>query len=141
MGRALWDDIYTVRTISSYQIQTESSQSHPHPSLPQPHHQTLLSLLFTSHPDLPSTILQSHYSSLLSPPQPPLHTDLDRESTSVLAVVALRAMGGVEKQVESHVYGLRKVEGRGGGWISGEEGVRWLLITVDRLVDEMTTSR
>jgi hypothetical protein len=60
--------------------------------------------------------------------------------TSVLAVVALRAMGGVEKQVESHVYGLRKVEDRTTSWISGEDGVRWLLDTVDRLVDEMTSS-
>ncbi|KAJ9109294.1 hypothetical protein QFC21_000623 [Naganishia friedmannii] len=106
-----------------------------------PHNEKLLTKLGDLHADLPTHILQSHYSSLLAPValQDLLPADLDRVEMSVLAVACLRALGGVGKQVESHVFGLRKAreeqeEGKG-GWITSEEGCLWLLCAVDRVAE------
>jgi hypothetical protein len=53
-----------------------------------------------------------------------------------LAVACLRALGGVGKQVESHVFGLRKASGDNvEGWITSDEGGVWLLDAVDRVVE------
>jgi hypothetical protein len=117
----------------------------PFPRFPayQPHNEKLLSKLHEYHPDLPSHILTCHYSSLLAPVAPTdlLPTDLDRVETSVLAVACLRALGGVEKQVESHIFGLRKAHERGAKdakgaeeWITTDEGCVWLLRVVDEVV-------
>lgn len=52
--------------------------------------------------------------------------------SSVLAVTCLRALGGVERQVESHLFGLKKASGE---WITSDEGCLWLLKVVDEVVD------
>ncbi|KAJ9125634.1 hypothetical protein QFC22_000596 [Naganishia vaughanmartiniae] len=116
-GKALWDDIYA------------------------PHNEKLLLKLGEYHPDLAIHILTNHYSSLLAPvaQEDLLPTDLDRVEMSVLAVACLRALGWVGKQVESHVFGLRKAHARTGdeeeGWVTSDAGCLWLLGTVDAVVE------
>lgn len=101
----------------------------------QPHHEKLLAILGKSHPDLPIHIIQCHYSALLSPFPANLArpTDLGRVESSVLAVTCLRALGGVDRQVESHLFGLKKAPS--GEWIASDEGCLWLLRSVDQVVD------
>lgn len=51
----------------------------------------------------------------------------------MLAVACLRALGGVDRQVESHVFGLKKA--RSDVWIASDEGCQWMLRLVDEVVD------
>lgn len=51
----------------------------------------------------------------------------------MLAVACLRALGGVDRQVESHVFGLKKA--RSAAWIATDEGCQWMLRLVDQVVD------
>ncbi|KAJ9107841.1 hypothetical protein QFC19_002747 [Naganishia cerealis] len=165
-GKQLWDDIYAVRrsSRSPYYHAPPPSYSNLPPHPPQPHHEKLLKRLADAHPDLPVHILQCHYSSLLATPvrgavedvhsatlstaantssssSTPGTTDLDRVENSIVAVTCLRALGGVEKQVESHVFGLRKAaagsrtaEDEGDEWITSDAGCVWLLSAVDQIV-------
>lgn len=105
--------------------------------------------LAESHPDLPVHILSSHYGPLLADPftrAPPGHAKLGRVLTSVVAIACLRAQGGVGPQVTSHVFGLRKSLEKGSGaeeeevvegqeWLASEEGCKWVLEQVDRIVE------
>lgn len=122
---SLWDSIYT------------------------PFSSKLISKLALSHPDLPITILSSHYGALLSdPPLPPIpgHVKVGRVLTSVVAMACLRAQQGVGLQVTSHVFGLKKSlgEGRdeqriaGEEWLVTDEGCEWVLRSVDDIVAEVT---
>lgn len=66
--------------------------------------------------------------------------------TSLVAVACLRAQTGVGPQVLSHVFGLQKayqdgsaeaegeLEVEGGKWTASEEGVEWVLGSVDAIV-------
>jgi hypothetical protein len=78
--------------------------------------------------------MQCHYSALLAPfpAEETRPTDLDRVQSSVLAVTCLRALGGVDRQVESHLFGLKKAPRE---WITSDEGCVWLLHVVDEVVD------
>ncbi|PWY98487.1 hypothetical protein BCV70DRAFT_32681 [Testicularia cyperi] len=129
---ALWDDIYT------------------------PHSQKLLKILGTSHPDLPVFIVESEYGPLFSSPatfalpsEPEANKtepewDVNRLRTSLVAISALRAQGGVGPQVTSHVWGLMKakdaikakdVNKQGLEWLTTEEGAHWVVRTVDGLCE------
>lgn len=121
---SLWDDIY------------------------QPHSDKLIKILGQSHPDLPVFILEGEYGPLFSPP----HTfrpgesepawEVGRLRTSLVAIAALRAQGGVGPQVTSHVWGLMKAEAsiqqgaeneKGLRWITSEEGALWTVEAVNAL--------
>lgn len=125
---SLWDDIYT------------------------PHSDKLLKILGTSHPDLPVFIVESEYGPLFSSPasfalpsdpdsakKEPVW-DVNRLRTSLVAISALRAQGGVGPQVTSHVWGLLKAKDsikpddaskQGLEWLTTEEGALWVVRTVD----------
>ena len=132
-GRALWESIY------------------------EPKAQRLESVLARSHPDLGHFILQHEYGPLFAPPSayvpeqaPPPAWEIGRVRTSLIAIAALRAQGGVGPQVTSHVWGLLKARGaaaaEGGGSASGasldflttQQGAQWTIELVDeicRIVD------
>lgn len=122
-GRALWDSIY------------------------RPFERKLYDKLADSHPDLPVHILHANYGALLSDPAGrTTGATVGRVATSVVAVACLRAQTGVAPQVLSHVFGLRKaledgswVEDAeteaGAKWLASEEGNRWILESVDRIVE------
>lgn len=120
-GSSLWDSIY-----------------HPFSA-------KLTNKLAHSHPDLPVHIHEGHYATLLSDPPRSSGTEYPartgRVLTSLIAIACLRAQTGVGPQVLSHVFGLRKafedgtaehIEGR--KWLASDEGCRWILETVDRIV-------
>ncbi|KAN0064028.1 hypothetical protein ACQY0O_003634 [Thecaphora frezii] len=127
---SLWDDIYT------------------------PHSSKLLKILGASHPDLPVFIVESEYGPLFAPPStyslpgdPPHLADhpaweVNRLRTSLVAIAALRAQGGVGPQVTSHVWGLLKAKDsiadkepnrKGLEWLATEEGALWVVKAVDGL--------
>lgn len=130
----LWDDIYT------------------------PHSEKLLKILGSSHPDLPVFIVESEYGPLFSSPasfalpsDPELMKtepswDVNRLRTSLVAISALRAQGGVGPQVTSHVWGLMKAKDsikpddaskQGLEWLTTEEGALWVVRTVDSVSNKM----
>ncbi len=111
----------------------------------QPHHLKLEHKLGEYCPDLPIHILQCHYAALLSPFEPEQRRpwDLDRVSSSVLAVTCLRAQDGLERQVESHVFGLKKASSACEGpekWLTTDDGCMWLLDTIDEMSDLLVPS-
>ncbi|BEI86289.1 hypothetical protein CcaverHIS002_0605760 [Cutaneotrichosporon cavernicola] len=121
-GMGLWDGIY------------------------EPHSKKLVDKLGDSHPDLPVHILNSHYGPLLSDPEGPVPDGaflLGRVLTSVIAIAGLRAQTGVGPQVTSHVFGLKKALLEGGGgdgkvlqgqeWLTSDEGVTWVIESVDEI--------
>lgn len=119
----LWDDIY------------------------QPHSDKLLKILGHSHPDLPVFIVDGEYGPLFSMPhsfQANLSEapswEVNRLRTSLVAIAALRAQGGVGPQVTSHVWGLLKAKdsiasndaNRAGlEWLCSEQGSLWAVKAVD----------
>lgn len=121
----LWDDIY------------------------QPHSDKLLKILGHSHPDLPVFIVEGEYGPLFSMPHrfnPEVagHVEpsweVNRLRTSLVAIAALRAQGGVGPQVTSHVWGLLKAKKSiatddahraGLEWLCSEEGSLWAVRAVD----------
>lgn len=121
---ALWNNIYT------------------------PHSDKLLRILATSHPDLPVFIVEGEYGPLFAPPasytpgtQQPVW-EVNRLRTSLVAIAALRAQGGVGPQVTSHVWGLLKAaesihpddpHSAGLKWLATEDGALWAVRTVDQL--------
>lgn len=129
-GRQLWDSIYA------------------------PFEDKLVEKLGVAHPDLPVHILGSHYGPLLADPKE--REGLARTGrvvTSLVAVACLRAQRGVGPQVLSHVFGLRKgwedgtwkgdgeeEDGEVVEWLVGDEGVEWVLRTVDRIADVLVGS-
>jgi hypothetical protein len=127
-GRQLWDSIYA------------------------PFENKLVEKLALSHPDLPVHILNSHYGPLLSDPAERNGlAGTGRVLTSAVAIACLRAQTGVGPQVLSHVFGLRKAweDGtwRADGeseevveWLAGDEGVEWILSTVDRIAEVLGAS-
>lgn len=120
----LWDDIY------------------------QPLSDRLIGILGTSHPDLPVFIIDGEYGPLFSPPytfkaneKEPIW-EVGRIRTSLVAISALRAQGGVGPQVTSHIWGLIKAgtsiqqgaENEGGlKWLCGEGGAEWVVKSVNEL--------
>lgn len=65
---------------------------------------------------------------------------MNRLRTSLVAISALRAQGGVGPQVTSHVWGLLKAKDsikpddaskQGLEWLTTEEGALWVVRTVD----------
>lgn len=122
-GRALWESVY------------------------KPFETKLLDKLADSHPDLPVHIINSNYAPLFTDPADrPGGVKVGRVLTSLLAIACLRAQTGVGPQVTSHVFGLRKALDDGTWrapevseeevrWLASEEGNRWILETVDRIVE------
>ncbi|RMZ79773.1 hypothetical protein DV738_g3200, partial [Chaetothyriales sp. CBS 135597] len=118
-GRTLWDSIY------------------------RPFENKLFDKLAQSHPNLPVHILSAHYGTLLSNPDPNVPASVGRVLTSLVAISCLRAQTGVGPQVISHVFGLRKAfedgtaeeDVEGGRWLASDEGTRWILETVDSIVE------
>ncbi|KAG8408075.1 hypothetical protein J3459_018111 [Metarhizium acridum] len=123
-GRQLWDSIYA------------------------PFENKLVDKLALSHPDLPVHILNSHYGPLLSDPvERNGLASTGRVLTSMVAIACLRAQTGVGPQVLSHVFGLRKAWEDGSWrekngeseevveWLVGDEGLEWILSTVDRIAE------
>lgn len=121
-GRALWDSIY------------------------QPKSQRLEEVLTRSHPDLGHFILQQEYGPLFSPPSSYLHEhapapawEIGRVRTSLVAISALRAQGGVGPQVTSHVWGLLKARSAtesgntGLEFLTTQQGAQWTIETVDEV--------
>ncbi|KAG8407764.1 hypothetical protein J3459_018359 [Metarhizium acridum] len=111
----------------------------------------LVDKLALSHPDLPVHILNSHYGPLLSDPvERNGLASTGRVLTSMVAIACLRAQTGVGPQVLSHVFGLRKAW-EDGSWREkngeseevvewawcwlGDEGLEWILSTVDRIAE------
>ncbi|KAG5981723.1 hypothetical protein E4U55_002619 [Claviceps digitariae] len=133
-GRRLWDSVYA------------------------PLEEKLLEKLARAHPDLPVHILSCHYGPLLADPAPEAAADghgslvrTGRVLTSMVAIACLRAQTGVGPQVVSHVFGLKKAfedgtyaaEDDDGGsaeskdtvaWLAGDEGLEWILRSVDGIV-------
>lgn len=119
-------------------------------SIYRPHHQKLLDKLASAHPDLPVYILSSHYSALLSDPNSTVRGTLatvGRIRTSLVAISCLRAQTGAGPQLLSHVFGLRKAVEDGSyeadlagtsdeavRWVCSDEGNRWILGVVDKIV-------
>lgn len=136
-GKALWDAIY------------------------EPHSAKLLAKLAESHPDLPVHILTSHYGPLFSDPAswgvdglaiPRGHAKIGRVLTSIVAIACLRAQRGVGPQLTSHVFGLKKAALEGGGaegeaevrgqeWLTSDDGVRWVIESVDELAQEVAAGK
>ncbi|CAO1629585.1 unnamed protein product [Sympodiomycopsis kandeliae] len=123
-AKDMWDDIY------------------------QPHHDKLIKILGHSNPDLPVFILDGEYGPLFSPPHTFKKTaeiptwEVNRLRTSLIAISALRAQGGVGPQVTSHVWGLMKAESsidpndpnaQGLKWLTSEEGAVWTVESVNEL--------
>lgn len=118
-GRQLWDSIY------------------------EPHAEKLVKKLSSYHPDLPVHILESHYSLLLSDPDP--SGPLGRTLTSVLAIACLQSQTGVGSQTTSHVFGLRKalaepftgddlyLKEEDRAWLAGDTGNEWILTSIETL--------
>lgn len=116
-------------------------------SIYAPFENKLVEKLALSHPDLPVHILNSHYGPLLADPEEREGlASTGRVLTSMVAIACLRAQTGVGPQVLSHVFGLRKAweDGtwKGDGeseevveWLAGDEGLEWILGTVDRVVE------
>jgi hypothetical protein len=127
-GLSLWDSVY------------------------HPFSKKLTDKLAQSHPDLPVYIHEGHYATVLSDPPPSPNPEYPartgRVLTSLIAIACLRAQTGVGPQVLSHVFGLRKAfdDGtaenvEGGKWLASDEGGRWILETVDRIVDVIGEGR
>ena len=118
-GRDLWNSIY------------------------KPFEDKLVDKLAQSHPNLPVHILSAHYGTLLSNPDPNVPANVGRVLTSLIAIACLRAQTGVGPQVTSHLFGLRKAfedgtaedDVEGGKWLAGEEGNKWILESVDSIVE------
>ncbi|OAA37861.1 hypothetical protein NOR_06938 [Metarhizium rileyi] len=123
-GRRLWDSVYA------------------------PFENKLVDKLALSHPDLPVHILNSHYGSLLADPvERNGLASTGRVLTSMVAIACLRAQTGVGPQVLSHVFGLKKAWEDGSWreehgeredvveWLVGDEGLEWILGTVDRITE------
>lgn len=126
-AKDMWDDIY------------------------HPHHDKLIKILGHSNPDLPVFILDGEYGPLFSPPntfrkgakaEDAPSWEVNRLRTSLVAIAALRAQGGVGPQVTSHVWGLMKAEPsiaendphkKGLTWITSEEGALWTVESVNAL--------
>jgi hypothetical protein len=119
-------------------------------SVYRPFQSKLLSKLSDSHPDLPVHIINSNYAPLFTDPESrPVGVRVGRVLTSLVAIACLRAQTGVAPQVTSHVFGLRKaledgswraeeaMPEEGTRWLATEEGNRWILETVDSLVEAM----
>jgi hypothetical protein len=113
-------------------------------SIYDPHSKKLIEKLAAYHPDLPVHIMESHYSLLLSDPEPA--GPLGRTLTSVLAIACLQAQDGVGSQTTSHVFGLQKAatephdsEADSGMaekdklWLCGDAGNQWILESVETL--------
>lgn len=115
----------------------------------QPHSDKLLHVLGHSHPDLPVFIVEGEYGPLFSMPDQfnvklqgkgqPIW-EVNRLRTSLVAMAALRAQGGVGPQVTSHVWGLLKakssisqddVSRNGLEWLCSEEGALWAIRAID----------
>lgn len=70
--------------------------------------------------------------------------NLSRALSSVVGATCLRAEGGVGPQLTSHVFGLlkaRKEENQNeeDKWLSSDEGTEWVIRTVDKVVDAVTS--
>lgn len=95
--------------------------------------------------------MNHEYGALFSDPeaQNGSHAKIGRVLTSLVAVACLRAQTGVGPQVLSHVFGLQKAfedgsaeaEGEvsvdGGKWLASEEGIEWILKSVDGIVSAL----
>jgi len=107
-------------------------------SIYEPHAQKLMDKLGRYHPDFPLFILGA-YGSVLSPQNSDDAGDLTRTETSLVGVGTLRALGGVGPQLESHVFGLMKAgdhhQSDADRWLSSQEGMKWVLETIDELCD------
>ncbi|PFH58618.1 hypothetical protein XA68_13435 [Ophiocordyceps unilateralis] len=117
----------------------------------------LVDKLSDAHPDLPIYIVGSHYGALLAdPPGDVTVATVGHLLTSIVAVACLRAQTGVEPQLLSHVYGLRKccekeawktdwVAETGQDetaipWLMGDDGCEWLLKSVDAIAEALGSS-
>jgi len=119
-GKALWRSIY------------------------EPHAEKLHDKLGSYHPDFIAFIIQS-YGSVLAPLPggDQEQGNLTRTLGSVVGAACLRAEGRVGPQLTSHVFGLLKArredqqceEDR---WLSSDEGVEWVIRTVDKILDVVT---
>jgi hypothetical protein len=97
---------------------------------------------------LPLFIVNHEYGALFSDPPAQNYSSakVGRVLTSLVAVACLRAQTGVGPQVLSHVFGLQKafedgsfeakgeVSVDGAKWLASEEGIEWLLRSVDGIV-------
>jgi hypothetical protein len=134
-GRALWDSIY------------------------EPHADKLYHKLHSYHPDLmceshaspfglnvlvicDAAFIMQSYGAVLAPL--PAGADqqgnLSRTLSSVVGTACLRAEGGVEPQLVSHIFGLLKARNVGNKspedvWLSTDEGAEWVIRTVDHIQD------
>ncbi|TFK76088.1 hypothetical protein BDN72DRAFT_831535 [Pluteus cervinus] len=131
-GRGLWDSIYA------------------------PHADKLHDKLGSYHPDFIAFIIQA-YGSVLSPMpgktksygdgssiDDPDQGNLSRALGSVVGIATLRAEERVAPQLISHVFGLLKaryVENQSDedAWLSSDEGTEWVIRTVDRIVDVVSS--
>ncbi|KAG8941602.1 hypothetical protein FRC03_004307 [Tulasnella sp. 419] len=136
------------------QQQVINNGAHLFNSIYIPHTEKLLGKLKASHPDFGDFVIQHAYGGLLS--NPPLHPTsqsihhrppvVTRTLTSALAIACLRAQGGVGPQLTSHVFGLLKAgeEMNANGdegelevekWLATDEGVEWVVRSVDRVCE------
>ena len=119
-------------------------------SIYAPFSDKLVSKLSDSHPDLPVHILNHEYGGLFADPESlPQGAKVGRVLTSIVAVSCLRAQTGVGPQVTSHIFGLRKaledgsatapgeVKLEGAEWLASEEGNKWILDSVDSIVEAL----
>jgi len=86
---------------------------------------------------LPGMVKFFHDTSSI---QDPDQGNLSRAMGSVVGVASLRAEGGVEPQLVSHIFGLlkaREVENQSAEdhWLATDEGTEWVIQTVDKILD------
>jgi len=112
-------------------------------SIYEPHADKLLNKLGGYHPDFPLFILGA-YGTVFTPQGTSDPGDLSRTDSSLVGIATLRALGGVGPQLVSHVYGLMKAgsspQNDSERWLSTQEGVEWVLGSIDELCDAVHES-
>jgi hypothetical protein len=96
-------------------------------------------------PSISAFIIQS-YGSVLAPLPGGVDKqgNLSRTLGSVVGIACLRAEGGVGPQLVSHTFGLLKArngkhQNKEDAWLSSDEGTEWVIRTVDKILDVVTT--
>lgn len=106
-----------------------------------------------AHPDLPSLVVESIYGDLFSNSVCEKDRTVGRVTTSLAAIVCLRARPGFAAQVLDHICGLKnawrddswKSEPRIGSessieWLLSDDGCIWILKKVDQLTDALRST-
>ncbi|OJT01778.1 Dol-P-Man:Man(5)GlcNAc(2)-PP-Dol alpha-1,3-mannosyltransferase [Trametes pubescens] len=102
--------------------------------------------MYSYHPDLAASIEEIYATVFASfPEESAVQGNLSRALNSVVAVACLRTEGGVVELLNGHVLGLLRARDVPGlttedYWLASEEGVDWVLMTVDMLLGALKSN-